>query len=146
MTHLRLHISYDGGLELEPGCEVDTLWNPSAGTLSREKQFRLGPLGLPDLSLAHGHLWKLLQKEVTWPDGQDRWMGWGPGSVMTHSFAPASTLSAHLTTFRAPPTSKPWGGCCGDTQVWETWILMSPRGATEPSGTGSQEAQFTAHL
>lgn len=55
-----------------------TLWNPSAGTLSREKQFKLMSLGLSDLSLEHSHLWKLLQKEVTWPDGQERWTGVGP--------------------------------------------------------------------
>ena len=75
-------------------------------------------------------------------DGRGR----GPRAVMTRAFSPTSTLSAHLTTSRAPPTPKPWGGYCGDTQVWETWVLMSPRGATEPSCPGSQEAQFIAHL
>lgn len=65
---------------------------------------------------------------------------------MTRAFSSASTLSAHLTTSGAPPTSTPRGGYCGDTQVWETWVLMSPRGASEASCTGSQEAQFTAHL
>lgn len=115
-------------------------WNP----FTREAVQTCALWGLPDLSLAHDPL-EAAAEEVTRPDGQDRWTRVGPW-IGDDTFVRRLHPVAHLTTFQGhlPHQSREVGAV--GTPGMGNMGLNALRGATEPSGTGSQEAQFTAHL